>query len=202
MPYAEPVTLTGDLVTLTPLAPQDHDALVMAARDGELWRLTYTSVPRPEAMAAEIERRLRVLAEGRMVPFTVRRSATGEVVGMTTFMNLDEPHRRLEIGSTWLARSAHGTGINAGAKLLLLTHAFETLGCNAVELRTHWLNRQSRTAVERLGAKLDGILRQHMVMPDGSVRDTCVYSIVGSEWPAVRGELRRRVAARRAGVGS
>ncbi|GAA5158051.1 GNAT family N-acetyltransferase [Ornithinimicrobium tianjinense] len=200
MPYAEPVTLTGDLVTLTPLSPQDHDGLVAAAGDGDLWGLTYTSVPRPEAMAAEIERRLGLLREGRMVPFTVRRSATGEPVGMTTLMNLDEPNRRLEIGSTWLARSAQGTGVNAEAKLLMLAHAFETLGCHAVELRTHWLNRQSRAAIERLGAKLDGILRQHMVMPDGSVRDTCVYSVVAAEWPAVRGELQRRLGTRLAGA--
>lgn len=194
MPYTDPVTLEGDLVRLTPLSTQDLDGAVVAAGDGRLWELTYTSVPRPEEMAAEIERRLALQAQGRMLPFVVRRAADDEVVGMTTFMNVDEPHRRLEIGSTWLAASVQRTGVNTEAKLLLLSHAFETLGCNAVELRTHWLNRRSRTAIERLGAKLDGVLRQHMVMPDGSVRDTCVYSVVGSEWPAVRAELRRRLA--------
>ena len=148
-----------------------------------------------QRMAAEIERRLGLHAAGVMLPFVVRRAGSGEVVGMTTFMNVDEPNRRLEIGSTWLAASAQGTGINAEAKLLLLTHAFETLGCNAVELRTHWLNHRSRQAIERLGAKLDGILRQHMVMADGSVRDTAVYSVVAAEWPAVRAELRRRLSA-------
>lgn len=202
VPYTDPVTLAGDLVTLTPLASEDHDELVEAARDGSLWELTYTSVPTPEAMAAEIQRRLGLQAEGRMLPFTLRRADDSRAVGMTTFMNVEEAHRRLEIGSTWLARSAQGTGVNAEAKLLLLGHAFETLGCNAVEFRTHWLNRQSRQAIERLGAKLDGILRQHMVLPDGTVRDTAVYSVVATEWPAVRAELHRRLAVRRPGATS
>lgn len=188
-----PVTLTGELVRLTPLAVEDHDGLVAAATDGRLWESSVTTVPRPEGMAAEIDRRLGLQERGTMLPWTLRRS-DGTPIGMTTFMNIDEPNRRLEIGSTWMAASAHRTGANTEAKLLLLTHAFEELDVLAVEFRTHWLNHQSRAAIERLGAKLDGILRQHMVLPDGSVRDTAVYSIVAAEWPAVRNALRRRLA--------
>lgn len=194
VPYSDPVTLAGDLVRLSPLGRADHDDLVLAVRDGELWSLSVTSVPTPEHMAAEIGRHLGEHATGQRLPFTVRRADTGEVIGTTSYLNISEVHKRLEIGSTWLAASAQRTGINAECKLLLLTHAFDTLGCNVVEFRTHWLNRTSRAAIELLGAKLDGILRAHMVMPDGSLRDTAAYSIVASEWPAVRAELRRRLA--------
>lgn len=197
MTFLQPVTLTGDLVTLEPLRHGHHDGLVDAARDGELWNLWYTSVPRPESVRAEIERRLTLQAAGSMLPFTARRNATGQVVGMTTYMNVDAGNRRVEIGSTWTARSAQRTGINAESKLLLLTHAFERLRCIAVEFRTHWLNQQSRTAIERLGAKQDGVLRNHVRMPDGTLRDTVVFSIIESEWPAVRNELQRRLAAHR-----
>ncbi|MDO5739368.1 MAG: GNAT family protein [Ornithinimicrobium sp.] len=190
----QPPTLRGDLVTLSPLAMGDLDGLVAAATDGRLWELTCTSVPAPEAMAAEMERRLALQDAGSMLPFTTRRRDTGAIIGMTTYMHIEEHHRRLEIGSTWIAASAQRTGVNTESKLLLLTHAFAELDQLAVEFRTHWLNRQSRLAIERLGAKLDGILRQHMVMADGSVRDTAVYSIVAAEWPAVRGELQRRLA--------
>lgn len=196
MPFHDPVTLTGDLVTLEPLRLEHHDGLVTATRDGRLWELTYTSVPTPAEMAGEIERRLGLQAAGSMLPF-VTRSADGRVLGMTTYMNIDEPNRRLEIGSTWNAASSQRTGTNTESKLLLLQHAFEQLGCVAVEFRTHWLNRQSRAAIERVGAKLDGVLRSHMVMRDGSLRDTAVYSIIASEWPAVRAELRRRLAVAR-----
>ena len=195
MPFLTPVTLTGDLVRLEPLGFGHHDGLVEAARDGQLWTLSYTSVPRPERMRAEIERRLGLQAAGSMLPFAALDARTGRVIGMTTYMNADAANRRVEIGSTWNARSAQRSGTNTQAKLLLLGHAFEALRCIAVEFRTHWLNRQSRAAIERLGAKLDGVLRQHQVMPDGTLRDTVVYSIVDSEWPAVRNELRRRLAA-------
>jgi len=197
MTFLQPVTLTGDLVTLEPLSHDHHDGLVGAVRDGELWNLWYTSVPRPEAVGAEIDRRLGLQRAGSMLPFTARRNDTGDVIGMTTFMNVDPAVRRVEIGSTWNARSAHRTGTNAESKLLLLTHAFEALDCIAVEFRTHWMNGQSRAAIERLGAKQDGVLRNHSRMPDGSLRDTVVYSIIESEWPAVRNELRRRVDAHR-----
>jgi RimJ/RimL family protein N-acetyltransferase len=194
VPFLRPVTLTGRLVVLEPLAHEHHDGLVDAARDGELWNLWYTSVPRPEAMRAEIERRLALQNAGSMLPFTARRRDSGAVIGMTTYMNVDAVNRRVEIGSTWNAASAQRTGTNAESKLLLLTHAFDELACIAVEFRTHWMNAQSRAAIARLGAKQDGVLRNHTRMPDGSLRDTVVFSIIESEWPAVRNELRRRVA--------
>lgn len=195
MSFLEPVTLTGDLVALEPLRHDHHDGLVAAAQDGELWKLWYTSVPRPEAMSAEIDRRLELQAVGSMLAFTVRRLDTGAIIGMTTYTNVDAVHRRVEIGSTWNAVSTQRTGTNTESKLLLLTHAFEKRECIAVEFRTHWMNQQSRAAIARLGAKQDGVLRSHQRMADGSLRDTVVFSIVATEWPAVRNELRRRLAA-------
>lgn len=195
MAFLFPITLAGELVTLEPLAREHHDELVTAASDGELWNLWYTSVPRPAEMAAEIDRRLSLLAADAMLPFTVRRNDSGAVIGMTTFLHVDAPNRHVEIGSTWNARSAQRSGTNTESKLLLLTHAFETLDCIAVEFRTHWLNQQSRTAIARLGAKQDGVLRSHQLAQDGTLRDTVVFSIIAAEWPAVRSELRRRLAA-------
>jgi N-acetyltransferase len=192
----EPLVLAGDLVVLEPLRPDHHDELVAAASDGRLWELWYTAVPTPDEMHAEIDRRLAEQAAGTMLPFTVRRSG-GAAVGMTTYMNIEADVPRLEIGSTWTAAAAQRTGVNTEAKLLLLTHAFEALGCLAVEFRTHWHNRQSRAAIERLGAKLDGVLRNHRRLPDGSLRDSVVYSITDREWPAVRTGLRARLAAAR-----
>jgi N-acetyltransferase len=186
-----PVTLTGELVTLEPLHPDHHDHLVAAASDGRLWELWYTSVPSPETMRADLDRKL---ADPTTLPFTVRRTDTGVVVGMTTYLNADPDVPRLEIGSTWTAASAQRTGVNAESKLLLLTHAFDVLGCLAVEFRTHWHNHQSRAAIARLGAKQDGVLRTHRRMPDGSLRDTVVFSILDTEWPAVRSGLRHRLA--------
>ena len=188
------VSLVGESVTLEPLSQGHHDGLVAAARDGNLWDLWYTSVPRPEGMRDEIDRRLGLKEAGTMLPFTVRRNDTRGIVGMTTFMNVDAANRRVEVGSTWTARSAQRTAINTESKLLLLTHAFDQLECIAVEFRTHWMNLQSRAAIARLGAKQDGILRSHSVMADGSLRDTVVFSIILSEWPGVRNELRRRMA--------
>jgi RimJ/RimL family protein N-acetyltransferase len=184
-----PVTLKGRHATLVPLAPQHAAALTEAARDGELWKLWYTSVPPPERVADEIERRLGLQAKGSMLPFTVL-DADGVPAGMTTFMNVDATHRRVEIGSTWYARRVQRTGLNTECKLMLLGHAFDTLQCIAVEFRTHFINHQSRRAIERLGARLDGILRHHMRMPNGTLRDTCVYSIVAPEWPTVQAHLR------------
>jgi RimJ/RimL family protein N-acetyltransferase len=185
-----PVTLTGQLVTLEPLQPGHEEALVAAASDGRLWELWYTSVPSPEAMRADIARKL---ADPRTLPFAVRRNDTGAVVGVTTYLNAEPDVPRLEIGATWTAVSAQRTGVNAESKLLLLTHAFEVLGCLAVEFRTHWHNHQSRTAIARLGAKQDGVLRNHRRLPDGSLRDTVVFSILDTEWPAVRAGLRHRL---------
>ncbi len=187
--WLAPVRLAGAHATLEPLSHGHHDGLVAAAADGALWQLWYTAVPRPEAMRAEIARRLGLQAEGSMLPFAVL-DAAGRVVGMTTFMHADATHRRVEIGSTWIARGAQRGPLNTECKLMLLGHAFEALGCIAVELRTHFLNQPSRRAIERLGARLDGVLRHHQRMADGTLRDTCVYSIVAPEWPAVRTHLR------------
>jgi RimJ/RimL family protein N-acetyltransferase len=189
MPFTlRPVTLSGTYASLVPLSPAHQIALAEAARDGELWRLWYTTVPSPENMAQEIERRLSLLSSGAMLPFTVLDRA-GTPVGMTTYMNVDAANHRVEIGSTWYAARVQRTALNTECKLMLLAHAFDDLECIAVEFRTHVLNTQSRRAIERLGARLDGILRQHTRMPNGTVRDTCVYSIVGSEWPTVRAHL-------------
>lgn len=193
-PFLAPVTLTGRLVTLEPLSHDHHEGLVDAVRDGELWRLWYTRVPEPSVMRAEIDRRLERQLAGDMLPFVARRNDDGRVVGMTTYVSPDAHTRRVEIGYTWTARSAQGSGVNVDSKLLLLTHAFEVLECVAVEFRTHWHNRQSREAIERLGARQDGVLRSHTRMPDGSLRDTVVFSILAAEWPAVRSGLEHRLA--------
>lgn len=197
----EPRTLRGSLVTLEPLARGHHDELVGAVRDGELWNLWYTVVPTPEAMGGEIDRRLALQAQGSMLPFVSRRNSDGLVLGMTTYMAIDAALPRVEVGSTWNRASASGTGTNVDAKLLLLTHAFEALGCPAVEFRTHWMNAQSRAAIERLGAKLDGVLRSHTRMANGTLRDTCVYSIIAPEWEQVRAGLEHRLSRHRPPVG-
>jgi RimJ/RimL family protein N-acetyltransferase len=197
MPWPEPVTLRGEHVILEPLTAARHDELVEAVRDGELWNLWYTYVPTPEQMRAEIERRLELEAQGSMLPFAVVATGSGQAVGMTTYMNIDAQTPRVEIGSTWYRKSVQRTALNTECKLLLLTHAFEQLDCIAVEFRTHFFNHQSRRAIERLGARLDGILRNHRRASDGTLRDTCVYSIIASEWPAVRSHLRHQLATRR-----
>jgi len=192
-PWPEAVTLTGAHARLEVLSPDHRADLVEAARDGELWRLWYTTIPSPDAMMAEIERRLALREQGSMLPFAVVSQASGRAVGMTTYMNIDADQKRLEVGSTWYRQAVQRTAINSECKLLLLRHAFETLDCIAVEFRTHYFNTQSRRAIERLGAKLDGVLRSHMRLKDGSLRDTCVYSIIASEWPAVRTNLTWRI---------
>jgi RimJ/RimL family protein N-acetyltransferase len=189
MPWLEPITLHGTHASLVPLSHDHHDDLVEAVRDGELWNLWYTLVPEPARMRAEIDRRLGLAAQGSMLPFTVIGATSGRPVGMTTCMNVDAANRRLEIGSTWYRKSTQRTAVNTECKLMLLTCAFETKDCIAVEFRTHFFNHQSRRGIERLGAKLDGVLRSHMVMPNGSLRDTCVYSIIVSEWPTVKAHL-------------
>jgi RimJ/RimL family protein N-acetyltransferase len=191
-----PVSLSGSHASLVPLQADHAHGLAEAVQDGELWRLWYTSIPSPQGMATEIERRLALQANGSMLPFTVL-DAAGRIVGMTTYMNVDEAHRRVEIGSTWYARRVQRTALNTECKRLLLAHAFEALGCIAVELRTHAFNTQSRRAIERLGARLDGVLRHHQRMPNGTLRDTCVYSIVAPEWPTVRAHLDWQLARAR-----
>lgn len=189
MQFLSPITLKGQFATIEPLHPEHHDALIAAVSDGKLWKLWYTAIPKPENMRAEIERRLHLQQQGSMLPFVIRRNDTGALCGMTTYMNADVANRRVEIGSTWYAASAQRTGINTECKLMLLIHAFEDMHCIAVEFRTHWMNQQSRAAIARLGAKQDGILRNHQRMPDGSYRDTVVFSIIESEWPTVRRHL-------------
>lgn len=188
MTWPAPVTLHGRHATLVPLQPAHADALAAAVADGELWKLWYTSIPEPSRMAAEIERRLALQAAGSMLPFTVL-DTDGTPVGMTTYMHVDAMHRRVEIGSTWYAQRVQRTPLNTECKRMLLAHAFDALDCIAVEFRTHRFNVQSRRAIERLGAQLDGILRSHQRMPDGTLRDTAVYSITAAEWPTVRAHL-------------
>ncbi|WP_437287572.1 GNAT family N-acetyltransferase [Sorangium sp. So ce406] len=197
MSWPEPVSLRGSHAALEPLAHAHHDELVDAVRDGELWSLWYTSIPRPEGMRDEIERRLSLQRSGSMLPFVVVDARSGRAAGMTTYMNIDARNRRVEIGSTWYRKSVQRTALNTECKLLLLQHAFETLECIAVELRTHFFNQQSRRAIERLGAKLDGVLRNHVRASDGTLRDTCVYSIIASEWPTVRSHLTHQLSRTR-----
>jgi N-acetyltransferase len=188
MPWLEPVTLSGPHARLDPLSHAHADGLTKAVKDGELWKLWYTAIPKPEDMGKEIDRRLGLQKAGVMLPFTVFDS-DGQIVGMSTYMNVDAANRRVEIGSTWYARGVQRTPLNTQCKLLLLTHAFEKLDCIAVEFRTHFFNHQSRRGIERLGAKLDGILRSHQIAPNGTLRDTVVYSIIASEWPTVKAHL-------------
>lgn len=189
MPWPEPVTLRGSHATLEPLTHTRRDELMDAVRDGELWKLWYTFVPTPETVEAEIERRLDEQRTGALLPFTIIDATTGKAAGMTCYLNIDADTRRLEIGMTWYRKSVQRTAMNTECKLMLLTHAFEVLDCVAVEFRTHFINHQSRRAIERLGAKLDGVLRNHRRVNDGTLRDTCVYSIIESEWPMVRSHL-------------
>jgi len=198
MSFTDTLVLEGRDVALVPLAPAHRPDLEEAVRDGSLWELWYTSVPRPEEMAAEIDRRLALLAQGSMLPFAVIERSTGQAVGMTTFMNIEAAQRRVEIGSTWYRRRVQRSAINTESKLLLLTHAFERLHCIAVEFRTHFFNRQSRAGIERLGARLDGVLRQHQIARNGTLRDTCVYSILDREWPTVKAHLEFQLAKPRA----
>jgi RimJ/RimL family protein N-acetyltransferase len=188
MPWPDPVTLRGEHARLEPLSHQHLAGLTEAVKDGELHKLWYTAIPTAENMAKEIDRRLGLQASGSMLPFTVF-DAGGKIVGMTTYMNIDAGNRRVEIGSTWYGKSAQRGPLNTQCKLLLLQHAFETLNCIAVEFRTHFFNHQSRRAIERLGAKQDGILRSHQVAPNGTLRDTVVYSITAAEWPTVKAHL-------------
>jgi len=199
MPWLEPVTLSGPHAQLKPLSHDHIDGLTEAVKDGELWKLWYTSVPKPDDMRQEIDRRLALQAAGAMLPFTVF-DAGGQIAGMSTYMNVDAANRRVEIGSTWYARGVQRSGLNTQCKLLLLSHAFEQLDCIAVEFRTHFFNHQSRRGIERLGAKLDGILRSHAIAPNGTLRDTVVYSIIAAEWPTVRAHLTYRLNERRGSV--
>ncbi|OIQ38064.1 MAG: N-acetyltransferase [Roseobacter sp. MedPE-SWde] len=186
--WAHPVTLSGQQVTLAPLSQSHAADLAEASADGNLSTLWYTMVPTPEEVPAEIDRRLALQEAGSMVPFAIL-DAAGRAVGMTTYMNIDHINQRLEVGSTWYRKSVQRTGLNTECKLLMLRHAFDDLQAIAVEFRTHVINHQSRRAIERVGAKLDGILRAHMKMANGTLRDTAVYSIIAPEWPTVQAHL-------------
>lgn len=193
--FVEPVRLTGRRwVSLEPLTPAHIPEIATAAADGDGGSLWYTSAPSPDTAAAWVRRLLDIQAGDEGMTCVVRRLADNAVVGSSSFFHVDAPNRRLEIGHTWYSGSARRTGVNSETKLLMLGHAFDTLGCVAVEFRTHFLNAASRAAVERLGAKLDGVLRSHQLLADGSRRDTVVYSILDIEWPAVRANLEFRLS--------
>jgi N-acetyltransferase len=189
MAWLEPVRLQGSRASLTPLTHNHANELVEALRDGELWKLWYTSIPAPDEIANFIDQRLAAQAKGTCLPFAVLDNATGKAVGMTNYLNIEPDHRRLEIGGTWYRKSVQRSQVNTECKLLLLGHAFDVLRCIAVEFRTHFFNFQSRRGIERLGAKLDGVLRCHQIASNGTLRDTCVYSIIASEWPTVKAHL-------------
>ena len=191
------VTLTGCLVELRPLDASYHDGLVDAAQEGDLWQTAwYTSVPAPDQVADEIQRRLTLAEKGGMVPF-VAVDAAERVLGMTSFYDIVADVPRLHIGYTWNRPSSHGTGTNAESKLLLLRHAFESLGTFRVGFTTQWVNFQSRAAIERLGAKQDGVMRAISRYRNGALRDSVEYSVIEPEWPAVRANLEARLARRR-----
>ena len=188
-----PVTLHNAAVLLEPLMRNHATSLAEASADGELWNLWYTSVPRPDSVNAYIEKALSAQAAGHELPFVIRLPESGRVVGSTRYLHIVKEHKRVEIGSTWIARSWQGTAVNPAAKLLLLEHAFGELGMNRVEFLTHAKNAQSRAALLKLGARQEGILRHHKVLPDGSLRDSVVFSILAAEWSAVREALEKRI---------
>jgi RimJ/RimL family protein N-acetyltransferase len=198
--FIQPVTLKGGIATLEPLAADHEAALAKAAADGELWRLWYTSIAPPARMRDYVATALDMRERSGAMPFVVRENATGDIVGCTRYFNVDAANRRLEIGHTWYAKRVQRTGVNTECKLMLLGHAFETLKCIAVEFRTHWFNHASRAAIARLGAKQDGVLRNHQLMPDGARRDTVVFSIIDGEWPAVKQHLRYQLERRSVGA--
>ncbi|WP_423682303.1 GNAT family N-acetyltransferase [Undibacterium sp. WLHG33] len=185
----QPLHLEGTRVNLEPLEQAQIADIRKAAADGELWKLFFTSVPAPEQTQQWLDTALAMQAQQKAIPFVVREKSENKIVGSTRFCNIDHQHQRLEIGYTWYSQSAQRSGINTECKLLMLTHAFEVLNCIAVEFRTDWFNRRSQAAIERLGAKRDGVLRNHMILPDGRIRDTVVYSILQSEWPGLKKNL-------------
>lgn len=193
MGWVEPVRLELGSVALEPLSHSHVPGLQAATADGELWRLWYTTVPTVEGMAEAVEQRLEGQRNGTWLPFAVVDVPTGQAIGMTCYLHIERDVRRLEIGGTWYRQSAQGGPVNPACKMLLMRHAFEELACIAVELRTHALNARSRRAIEGAGAKLDGIVRNHFDA-FGNERDTCVYSVITSEWPTVRRHLAWRLS--------
>ena len=191
--WTQTPTLSGRHVTLRPLVAEDRDALVAATSDGRLWELFYSLAPGPETIDRWFAATMLEKEQGRGLPFAVL-DASGAVVGSTRYLRMNPAYRRVEIGGTFYAKRVQRTGLNTEAKLLLLGHAFDTLGCVCVQIRTDWFNKQSQRAIERLGAKLDGVLRGQRIMPDGRVRDTVVYSILDHEWRGVRQNLEMMLA--------
>jgi RimJ/RimL family protein N-acetyltransferase len=188
-----PVMLEGRSVRLEPLAASHHAALCEVGLDPELWRLIPYRVSTPDEMRGYIDSALEAQAAGTAIPFATVERASGRVIGSTRFMNIDAAHRRVEIGSTWLAKPWQRTAINTEAKYLMLRHAFETLGCIRVELKTDALNQRSRQAILRIGAREEGTFRQHIVTWSGRLRDTVYYSILDSEWPGVKANLESKL---------
>ncbi|WP_110257382.1 GNAT family N-acetyltransferase [Undibacterium pigrum] len=187
--HCKPMTLKGKHVTLEALEQHHLADIQNAAADGELWKLFFTSVPPPDNTQNWLNIALEMQQQQKAVPFVVRENATGQIVGATRYCNMDINNKRLEIGYTWYAQRVQRSPVNTECKLLLLGHAFEEFGCIAVEFRTDWFNRRSQAAIERLGAKRDAVLRNHMILPDGRIRDTVVYSILNSEWAGVKKNL-------------
>ncbi|MDR3431937.1 MAG: GNAT family protein [Rouxiella aceris] len=187
--WLQPTRLEGETVSLLPLQPEHAEALLHAASDGKLWQLWYTSVPNQDNIDNYIAQALADQQAGLALPFVVVHNATKQIIGTTRFCHADSQQHRVEIGFTWYAKSFHKTKVNTECKYLLLRHAFEQLAAIAVELRTHWHNHTSRAAIARLGAKQDGVLRNHQKNNDGSYRDTVVFSIIDSEWLIVKKSL-------------
>jgi RimJ/RimL family protein N-acetyltransferase len=198
----QPVTLEGHGVRLEPLTREHHDGLVAAASDGELWKLWYTSVPAPEETHAYISAALAGQEAGHMLPWVVRELGSGAIAGSTRYHDIVAAIDRVEIGYTWYARRWQKSHVNTACKLLLLAHAFESLGCRVVGLRTDNFNFASQRAIEALGAKKDGVIRHHQARRDGSVRDTVLYSILATEWPDVKRHLALRLARHDASAAS
>ena len=194
--WIQPVTLTGGHVILEPLSLEHLDGIKEAVKDGELWKLWFTSVPSPETAEATIKTALELRENAGWMPFVVREKSTRQIIGSTRYCNVDEVNQRLEIGYTWYSESFQRTTVNTECKYLLLTHAFEKLAAIAVEFRTHWHNHKSRAAIARLGAKQDGVLRNHQKGPDGTYRDTVVFSIINLEWPVVKQSLEHKLEKR------
>jgi RimJ/RimL family protein N-acetyltransferase len=194
--WIEPVTLTGTKVVLEPLSLEHADGMISAVKDGELWNLWYTSIPSPEKVEDYIKTALSMRENAGAMPFIIREKGSKKIIGCTRYFNVDEDNHRLEIGYTWYSESYQRTSINTECKYLLLSHAFEKLDAIAVEFRTHWHNHKSRAAIARLGAKQDGILRNHTRSADGAYRDTVVFSIINVEWPAVKQSLQFKLNKR------
>lgn len=189
MAWIKPITLSGEIALIEPLESQHYDGLVDALNDGEMWKLPYSIIPHPDNLQAYIDKQLAKLELGELVPFVVTNQQSNKVAGMTSFYQISENHKRFDIGWTWYSKSQQHTGLNTECKYLLLKHAFEVLGCNQVGFKVDAVNQRSQRAVERLGAKLDGVLRSYLVMPNGNVRDVCIYSILAHEWPHIKTHL-------------